>query len=110
MKSYKDVRKELAETMGPTDGAPAPCGFCREMTPHETLRNFGARCGRCFSAYCRAVPELPKADVKREDVGERQYAARRLATWEARHMERMTPAQRDFLEACRRAAGASAEA
>lgn len=86
------------------------CMSCGAATPVETLNNFGARCGACFTRYCRAMPELPKADVKREDVGERQYAVRRLATWEARHMERMTPAQRDFLESCRRVAGSSAEA
>ncbi len=87
------------------------CSFCQAPTPVEVLNNFGARCGACFTNYCRSMPELPKAGVRREDVGERAYAAHRLGTWEARHMERMTPAQRDFLATVARAdAGRGAEA
>lgn len=99
MKSYKDIRKEMAGEQ-PADVFVGQCGTCKAQTPVETLNNFGARCGACFTRYCRALPELPKANVRREDVGERQYAAQRLVTWESRHMERMTPAQRSFLAAC----------
>lgn len=75
----------------------APCITCAVHTPVETLNNLGGRCGACFTRYCRALPDLPKADVRREDVGEREYARQRLLTWEARHGKRMSPSQRDFL-------------
>lgn len=76
MKSYKDIRKELADTTGPTEGAPGPCSVCKAMTPHETLCNFGARCGRCFTAYCKAAFDDEANAARYRDGLSRSRAAR----------------------------------
>jgi hypothetical protein len=45
-----------------------PCTRCGESTEHSTLRMYGARCFRCFLAYCRE-PQLPqKLFVRREKL------------------------------------------
>lgn len=92
MKSYAERAKE-----GGNDEAqsiPQPCGFCGEMTKHETLRMFGARCGRCYQAFCSYIPSGPdvgdkrtgddkswaKALQRREEGGERLSSVQR-AMW-----------------------------
>jgi hypothetical protein len=32
---------------------PKPCSECRQMTPHEALMTYGARCMACYDSYCR---------------------------------------------------------
>ena len=56
--SYAKVRKELAaQTVGdmPADPSlePMPCPRCSGMTTRGALSNYGARCFRCYEAYCR---------------------------------------------------------
>lgn len=33
---------------------PMPCTFCNAMTTRGTLSAYGARCFRCYQAYCSA--------------------------------------------------------
>ena len=35
---------------------PKPCSECRQMTPHEALMTYGARCMACYDSYCRQTP------------------------------------------------------
>ena len=53
MKSYKDIRKEMGDSVEVSQALPMPCSTCGASTPHETLRNFGARCGLCFAFYSK---------------------------------------------------------
>ncbi len=56
MKSYKDIRKELAEP--PTaDGwkEQLPCALCGRLESRESLCNQGGRCASCYSDYCRSA-------------------------------------------------------
>jgi hypothetical protein len=103
MKSYKDIRSELADTAGPTDGVPGPCSVCRAQTPHETLCNFGSMCGRCYAAYCRDAfsgdDGPPKLD--RGSMTPAAYCYARLSTHFVRTGRKLTGSQRDMLEACR---------
>lgn len=46
--SFTDARKAITEQK-----ADVPkCGWCGEPTEAATLSSFGARCGRCYAAYC----------------------------------------------------------
>lgn len=51
------------------------CMVCKAGTPVETLNNFGARCGRCFTAYCRGAFAGLEPQVSREE------AVKRLASF-----------------------------
>ena len=35
---------------------PKPCVVCKQMTPHEALMSYGARCVACYDSYCRQIP------------------------------------------------------
>ena len=35
---------------------PKPCSECRQMTPHDALMTYGARCITCYDSYCRQTP------------------------------------------------------
>jgi hypothetical protein len=35
---------------------PKPCSECRQMTPHDALMTYGARCMTCYDSYCRQTP------------------------------------------------------
>lgn len=96
----------MSEVFLPPHGRPpAPpamthrCGSCGAETPAETMNNFGARCGRCFTSYCRSAFNDAPDDmaVKRGDVSERDYAIARLESYQARHGKPLGKAQRDFL-------------
>lgn len=53
--------RQRAETV--TDGGFRPelrCRLCGSDTSFETLAMLGARCGRCYLAYCSNVPAAPK--------------------------------------------------
>lgn len=58
MKTYSEVRKDLAERSG-GDVADAskdlmPCRYCAEMTERGTLSLWGARCLRCVAQFRRS--------------------------------------------------------
>lgn len=36
--------------------SPKPCSECRQMTPHDALMTYGARCMACYDSYCRQTP------------------------------------------------------
>jgi hypothetical protein len=48
--SYRKTVEKLAEQMSEQDLA--PCPRCREPTRRATLGNYGARCQRCYDAFC----------------------------------------------------------
>lgn len=48
--SVSDVRRKTAEKLG--EGLMAQCLRCHAPTPHDQLSHFGARCLRCYTAYC----------------------------------------------------------
>lgn len=50
MKSYKEVRREIADDVEAS--AKLPCTYCKTPTEPETLRNLGAMCRPCFNHYC----------------------------------------------------------
>jgi hypothetical protein len=37
----------------PDDATMLPCGWCQTMTDRAALSTYGARCFRCYQAYCR---------------------------------------------------------
>lgn len=45
---------------------PAPvelrCYVCFAPTPHRDLRTYGARCAKCFAAYCSGARSLTPAE------------------------------------------------
>lgn len=51
---YVEAHPEVAQGVG----EPMPCMVCGAITPHKTLSTLGARCARCFKAYCEA-PQPP---------------------------------------------------
>jgi hypothetical protein len=66
-----------------------PCLFCREPTLRETLSLYGARCFKCYEAYCREPRVFHDVGKKSDDPRAWAYALQR------RHEagERLTPAQ-----------------
>ncbi len=38
------------------------CRYCGDETPYETMATLGARCGRCYAAYCAVLPRVPYVD------------------------------------------------
>lgn len=80
--------RELA--VDEAQGQPMHCTFCSRMTPHETLRIFGARCLGCYRAYCEAPRTSP--DTGNKVAGPKAWA------WALRHREvtgdRLTSPQR----------------
>lgn len=58
--SYRDEKGGY--TAEAVVGSPMPCSFCGEVTKHEALRMFGARCVRCYRAYCESASK-PAPDV-----------------------------------------------
>jgi len=69
MSKYRKVRKETAEKMGKGDGGDGvlPCTTCKEPTPWATLSNLGARCQRCYEAFCRMPMAEFNARFKRDE-------------------------------------------
>lgn len=71
MKTYREVRKDLAEG-GHGEPETFPCETCSRPTPREAMSNFGARCGACFTAYCRGafsgqpVRQVSRAEAERK--------------------------------------------
>jgi hypothetical protein len=51
MKSFREVREELADKM--TGSGSLPCSVCRTLTPLATMSDHGARCFPCYQVYCR---------------------------------------------------------
>ena len=93
----------------------APCTFCGVSTLYKDLADLGARCRRCFDAFCtqgRRYPVLSPEDRRnmaealRKAIGGglRQDGRQFVAALQARADagERLTSGQRGFLEAARR--------
>lgn len=84
------------------------CCTCRRLTDGTELAEFGARCGACYEAYCRAAPSgpIPRNTAEKRAILERLRAvmaqqskdpknwAYRLRDREARG-DRLTPFQRE---------------
>ena len=52
--SVSDIRRRVAEKMGGgSTGDKLPCRVCDEPTERATLTDLGARCFRCYAAFCR---------------------------------------------------------
>lgn len=69
------ARREAANDGGQQPGAgEQPCRWCGELTSVKTLADLGARCFRCYAAYCRGP--LPTAKVLSRE--ERVAAMRKL--------------------------------
>jgi hypothetical protein len=51
-------RPPKSQTAEPENAALLPCGWCSTPTDRNTLSTFGARCARCYQAYCRE-PQPP---------------------------------------------------
>lgn len=68
-----------------------PCLWCRDATPVSVLNHLGARCSRCYAAYCRAPQPAPHVADKRTQgpLAWAHLLRRREETG-----ERLTPPQR----------------
>lgn len=57
MSTYRDAKREDNEAL-PQKADPAlepmPCTFCKGMSTRGQLSAYGARCFRCYQAYCSA--------------------------------------------------------
>lgn len=63
--SYREIRRETAQRMGEDEdrgGARimAACTFCGAPTAYDTLAMLGARCSRCYAAFCATLPAVVK--------------------------------------------------
>ena len=57
-------------------GQPKPCSFCFQLTKHEDLMTYGARCLRCYDAYCNQAPAYIAQSTKYQ--GDPKAWARRI--------------------------------
>jgi hypothetical protein len=55
---------------------PKPCAVCFQLAKHEDLMTFGARCLRCYDAYCRQAPAYMAQSTKYQ--GDPKAWARRI--------------------------------
>lgn len=69
---------------------PLPCSFCGDLTSRSVLAHLGARCSRCYEAYCRAPQRKVNVGDKRQSPRAWAHALKRRE--EAG--ERLTPPQR----------------
>lgn len=94
MKSFKEVRQELA-VHGSDTLREMPCRWCGKLASIGSLNTYGARCFKCYEAYCQVQPDYtdtgnkndsPKAWAhalkRREENGERLSSVQK-AMWRA---------------------------
>lgn len=99
-------------------GAHAACTFCSRQTAKDDLNTYGARCFDCYREYCsqgRYYPPLSRADRAAMASRVRQALGGGLRLPGAQHIaqlqrradagEELSPGQRGFLQAVRRASG-----
>lgn len=57
--SYRTKVQDRGEEAPDKDPAndPMNCPLCNGLTKRGTLSTYGARCFRCYEAYCQARPE-----------------------------------------------------
>lgn len=61
--SYRDIRRETAQRMGddePTTERVMACSCCGAPTAYGVLAMYGARCSRCYEAFCATLPAVVK--------------------------------------------------
>jgi hypothetical protein len=73
-----------------SDYQPAPCQRCYTLTDRKQLAQYGARCFRCYEAFCRE-PQ-PRRDVGDKRVDPRNWAHALKRHEDAR--EPLSPCQR----------------
>jgi len=62
MSNFKQVREEIEQRLG--NDQLLPCMICRKPTQPATLTNYGARCFRCYEAYCAEKPIIARRKAK----------------------------------------------
>jgi hypothetical protein len=75
-----------------------PCMVCRSPTPRETLSTYGARCVRCYRAYCAEPMHAPERFPIDKSVPHDHAWAYRLRAKKAAGI-RLSPAQEHCLDA-----------
>lgn len=76
------------------------CRWCNAMTPVAALASYGARCFRCYEAYCNSAPEVPHWAANKNTDGPKGWAR----ALKKREMlgERLSPAQKAMWRAALR--------
>ena len=88
--SFDDTRD--SQTVEYNSNRVMQCQFCGAAAPQKALVEFGARCAKCYEAYCRA-PQLRPKHTGDKDKGPLSWAhALKLREEEG---ESMSQAQRD---------------
>lgn len=57
--SQARLRDQLGHDEPATRSEKGPCRWCQALTSIETLNALGARCEKCYEAYCQAPPPPP---------------------------------------------------
>jgi hypothetical protein len=70
------------------------CGFCGKLTPGPQLAAYGARCARCYAAYCESPPQAPDWMADKRTDGPKAWA--QVLKAREQRGERLSPAQRDM--------------
>ena len=55
---------------------PKPCTVCKEITAHEDLMTYGARCWKCYDIYCRTAPPFIAEPNKYHENDKKAWAKR----------------------------------
>lgn len=99
---FDETRKALEQQ----DTDLLPCRWCQKPTKRETLSNYGARCWKCYEAYCIApIPARDKIAISVADNHPHAWAHRLHAR---RQMgQRLSPAQQHCLGEFEKRHGAS---
>lgn len=72
--SYAKAKQQHEQQTYGDGFGPLPCSFCRIETKRETLAAYGARCFRCYGAYCEAAPKAPEWMADKRVDGPKAWA------------------------------------
>jgi len=95
--SFKNVRAEIRNEPE-KEACDKPCTFCGAMTEHKTLVMLGARCMRCYTAYCNEKRDWPNVTANLTAPGDRLAWVRRLEYRRDVLGERLNSSQVDAMQ------------